>query len=128
MSAPPRPTQAEMRAAEATWGERPRPAMRLLGWKSLVKGSLRGFATAELPAGLRIHEIPVLSSNGKTCATFPSRPVLDREGRQVETNAKRQYSAMLEWRSRELGDAFSTKVIELVRQAHRDALDGEGAP
>jgi hypothetical protein len=101
--------------------------MRLLGWKPLVKNSLRGFASVELPNGLRIHDIPVLSNNGKCWATLPSKPVLDRDGKQVETGGKKQYAAFLEWRSRELSDGFSAKVVELVRQSHPDALVG-GAP
>lgn len=92
MSAPSRPTEAQLRTAEtATWGSKPpRPRMRLLVWKPLVKASLRGFADVELPSGLRIREVPVLHSNRKSWATLPSKPVLDREGWQVETNGERQ--------------------------------------
>jgi hypothetical protein len=51
MSAPHRPSQAQLRRGEAaTWGgpSPPRPAMRLLGWKPVIKNSLRGFADVEL--------------------------------------------------------------------------------
>jgi hypothetical protein len=99
--------------------------MRLLAWKPLVKNSLRGFADVELPSGLVIHEIPVLVSHGKCWASLPSKPVLDRaEQHVVEPNGKKQYVPILRWRSREIADAFSVKICELVRQAHPHALDG----
>jgi hypothetical protein len=53
-----------------------RPRLRLISFKPLTKGALRGFAHVELPSGLRITDCPVLISNGKTWATLPSKPVL----------------------------------------------------
>ena len=58
-----RPTAGELRAGEAAaWGPPPaaaRPRMRLVAWKPLRKGSLRGFATVELqPIGLRHNRRP----------------------------------------------------------------------
>src|ERR1700704_3627436 len=97
--------------------------MRLLSLKPLLKGSLRGFANVELPIGLRITDCPVLTSNGKAWATLPSKPVLDRDGKHVEVNGKRQYAPILEWRDRDLSDRFSELIVGLVRQRHPDALD-----
>jgi hypothetical protein len=101
--------------------------MRLVSFKPLAKGALRGFAHLELPNGLRITDCPVLTSNGKAWATLPSKPVLDREGRHVEVSGKKQYASILEWRDRDLSDRFSSAVVELVRAKHSDALDG-GTP
>jgi hypothetical protein len=67
----------------ATWGDRPdRPRMRLVAWRPVTKGALRGFATVELPIGLKIHDCPVFTSHGKTWATLPGKPQIDKEGRQ----------------------------------------------
>jgi hypothetical protein len=41
-----------------------RPRMRLLRWRPLVKNSLRGFATVQLP-GLVIYDVSVFISGGK---------------------------------------------------------------
>jgi hypothetical protein len=101
--------------------------MKLLEFKSLTKNSLRGFARVRLPNGLVIHDIPVLVSNAKAWATLPSKPVLDRDGRHVEVSGKKQYAPVLEWASRDVSDRFSARVVELVRDAHPDALGG-GAP
>jgi hypothetical protein len=125
---------AELRRAEAaTWGRRPdagppRPKMRLISWKPLVKNSLRGFAAIELPIGLKIVDCPVLVSNGKAWASLPTKPVLDRDGKHVKPDGKPQYSAILEWKSRDLADRFSETVVELILAEYPAALDGSGAP
>jgi hypothetical protein len=126
------PIEAELRRSErATWGPRPdvqptRPRMRLISWKPLVKNSLRGFATIELPIGLKIVDCPVLVSNGKAWASLPTKPVLDRDGKHVKPDGKPQYSAILEWKCRDLADRFSQSVVQLVLAEYPDALDDGG--
>ena len=133
-----RPTASELRHAEAaTWGPRPnaerRTAQRprtiaLIAWRPLVKGALRGFAAVELPIGLKLIDCPVLLSNGKAWANLPSKPVLDRDGRQkTDANGKQAFTAILEWRSRELRDRFSEVVIAALRQMYPSALDEAGS-
>jgi hypothetical protein len=103
-------------------------SMLLLAFKRVVKGALRGFATIELPSGLRITDCPVLVSSGKAWATLPSKPVLGADGRQSVIDGKRQYVAILEWKSRDLSTRFSQAVVDLVQQQHPDALDEEADP
>jgi hypothetical protein len=103
------------------------PSMRLISWKPLIKNSLRGFCSIELPIGLKVHDVPVLVSNGKTWASLPSKPVLDREGQHAEVSGKKQYASILEWRDRELANRFSDAVLNLVRAQHPEALDGGGS-
>ena len=111
---------AEMTAPE-------RPQMRLISFKPLVKGSLRGFATIELPIGLVIEDCPVLVGGNGAWAALPSKPVLDREGRQARPDGKPQYAALLKWRDRELQDRWSAALIELLRQQHPEALTERAA-
>ena len=120
-------TIAPNAATRATWGEPPatrRPrTLALVAWRPVVKGALRGFAAIELPIGLKIHDVPVLVSNGKAWASLPSKPQLDRHGHQkTAANGKPAYVSIIEWRDRALSAAFSDRVVELVRQAHPDAL------
>jgi hypothetical protein len=100
-----------------------RPRMRLVGWRPMLRNSLRGFADVELPCGLRILDCPVLESHGKTWAALPSKPVVTRDGTVSKINDKIQYAQMLEWRSRELSDTFSARIVALVRQTHPDAFE-----
>jgi hypothetical protein len=91
------------------------------------KGPLRGFATILLPIGLSLIDCPVLVSNGKAWA-LPSRPVLDRDGRQkIDANGKPAFATILEWRSRELSDWFSEDVIAAIHQMYPSALDEVGS-
>jgi hypothetical protein len=101
-----------------------RPRLRLISFKPFRKNSLVGFASIELPIGLRITDVPVLTSHGKAWATLPSKPVLGADGKQVEVGGKRQYANLLEWRSRDLSDGFSRAVIAAVRAQYPSALDG----
>jgi hypothetical protein len=102
-----------------------RPRLRLVSWKPIDKGSLRGFASVELPSGLKIHDCPVLRSHGKARATLPSKPQLDKEGRQkTGLNGKPAYSPEIEWRTRDLADRFSAAIVDLVRAQYPDAVGG----
>lgn len=123
------PIEPELRRAEAMWGSKPeampgKPKMRLVFWKPLTKNSLRGFATVELPIGLKVSDVPVLVSNGKAWASLPSKPQVDKDGlHKRDANGKPAYTAILEWRDRGLADRFSAAVVDLVRASHPDALD-----
>jgi hypothetical protein len=112
-------------ATAASRSEHPAPRpMRLISFKPVRKNSLRGFCSVELPIGLRIDDISIHVSHGRTWASLPAKPMLDAEGRQKrDANGKAAYSAMLQWRDRELADRFSERVVELVRQSHPGAID-----
>jgi hypothetical protein len=125
------PSPAQLRRAEAaTWGDKPparRPKMRLLDFRPLAKGALRGFARVELPSGLRISDVPLLVGKRGPFTTLPAKPVLDAERRQkCDANGKPTYAAVLEWRDRDLANRFSDAVVELVRREYPDSLDGAG--
>ncbi|HEY1430413.1 MAG TPA: hypothetical protein VGF39_02105 [Stellaceae bacterium] len=124
-------SQAELRPAEATRGSRPdatpeRRRMVLRECRPVPRNTLRGFCCVELPSGLVVRDISIHQKAGRWWASLPARPVLDAEGRQVRNHAAHaQYAALLGWRDRDLADRFSGAVVELVRLAHPDALDGE---
>ena len=97
--------------------------MRLVSWKPVAKGRLRGFTTVELTVGLRLTDCAVFVGAKGAWATLPVKPQLDRDGRQRNgADGKPSYSPDLEWRSRDLADRFSAAVVALVGAAHPDAL------
>ena len=101
-----------------------RPRMRLLSFTPRIQGALRGFATVELPIGLRLYDVLVFSGDKGPWAALPTKPQLDRERRQkIRVDGKPLFWPIAEWRNRELADRFSTAVVELIRQAHPDAFD-----
>lgn len=125
-----RPTAGELRAGEAAaCGPPPaaaRPRMRLVAWKPLRKGSLRGFASIALPIGLTIRDCPLLTGLHAPWATLPGKPQVDKEGQpKREVHGKLAYSAPLEWDGRELRDRFSRHRIA-PRAPPRCARGGRG--
>jgi hypothetical protein len=115
-------------ATAVGFGDRPPPKrMRLISFRPVVKGSLRGFCNVELPSGLVLKDVSVFVARGKAWAALPARPVIDSDGRHHVINDKRQYAAAVQWRNRDLNDRWSAAVVELIRAKHPDALD-EAAP
>lgn len=100
--------------------------LRLVSFKPLRRGSLVGFATIELPVGLKIIDCPVLESHGKGWAALPAKAQVDRTGQVIRQNGKTAYSPVLEWRDKRLHDAFSERVVEIVRAEYPDAFDQGG--
>jgi DNA-binding cell septation regulator SpoVG len=105
-----------------------RPRLRLVEWKPLVKNTLRGFVSVELPNGLTIREMPVLVGKNGPWVSLPAKPQIDG-GDQVrrDPNGKIAYVALLQWRSKELADRFSQAVIDLLLTHHSRALSGGSA-
>jgi hypothetical protein len=102
------------------YGDRPAPRhLRLVSWQPFRKGPPRGFATIELPIGLRIFDVPIRTGANGLWAGLPAKPEIDRDGRRkTDINGKPVYAEVLRWRDRELSDRFSRAVVALVRQAH----------
>jgi DNA-binding cell septation regulator SpoVG len=69
--------------------EAARPRMKLLGFRPLVKRSLRGFAHVELDNGLRISDIPVFAGHTGCWANLPARPQIDKDFRAKPTPTAR---------------------------------------
>ena len=119
-------TAAVDAATAVGYGDRPTPRqLRLVSWKPLLRGSLRGFATVEISAiGLRIIDVPVLTGSNGPWATLPSKPELDSEGRRKhDINGKPTWAPVIEWKSRALREGFSEAVVAAVRRAHPGDLD-----
>jgi hypothetical protein len=100
--------------------------LRLLGWRRLRQGKLYGFVNVELPIGLQVFDVPVLrGQDGQPWAALPTKPQVDRDGHQRhDGTGKAAYARVVAWRSRRLEQAFSQRVVDLVRRAHPEDLVG----
>jgi hypothetical protein len=88
--------------------------MRLIDWRPLQKGQLLGFSSVELPIGLCIYEVPLLHGQSEGLGG-----VADSEGRVLrELDGRPAYARVMGWRTKRLEEAFSSRVITLVRVAH----------
>jgi len=107
------------------FGDNPRPAMRLISFKPIVKSGLAGFASVELGIGLRLFDLPVfVGGQSGPWAGLPRKPQLDRERRhRIGADGKPAFEPVAEWRDRETSDRFSSAVIDLIRAAHPDVFE-----
>jgi hypothetical protein len=98
-----------------------------LRFRAISRGGLRGFAPLELASGLIIVDCPVFVIKSRLWVALPRKPVLDEAGRRkVSAAGKPAFQPILKWRDGDLADHFSAAVVELVRAAHPDALNGVG--
>jgi len=89
----------------------------------LVKASLRGFVSVELPNGLAIREMPLLVGKNGPWVSLAAKPQIDGGGQvRREPNGKIAYAAILQWRSKELADRFLRAVIDVLLTHHPRAL------
>ena len=50
---------------------------------------------------------------------MPAEPMRDRDGQILtDDNGKTRYRSAIKWASRELQDAFSAKLVELINAEH----------
>jgi hypothetical protein len=112
-------------ATAVGYGDRPARQRRLITWKPLVRGSLRGFSTVEISSiRLRIVDVPVLLGSNGAWAILPAKLELDSEGRRkLDINVKPTWASAVEWKSRELRERFSGVVVAAVRRAYPGNLD-----
>ena len=85
-------------------------------FSSFERNTLRGFAEINFAdLGMTIRDVAVHTKNGATWAQPPAKPQI-KDGAVVKDDAgKIQYSAIVEFGSREAQDKFSAAVIEAVR-------------
>lgn len=95
-----------------------------LAWKAMRRNSLLGFAKIQLGA-LIINDVTVNTSNGKTWANLPSKPMVDRDGVAMKTpEGKVRYVPLLEWATKESSDRFSEAVSAAVEEKEPGSLAG----
>jgi hypothetical protein len=100
-----------------------RPGLHLLEFRPVRKNSLRGFATVRLANGL-INDLGGGETGGRQWALLPSKAMIDRYGELIrDFGGKPRYSPVVDWASREVRDAFSRRVVELIRRADPEAFD-----
>ena len=87
------------------------------------KGSLLGFARVELPSGMILHDVTILTGERGPWASPPSKPMIDRDGVAMkDTNGKVRYSPIVEFASKEVRERFSAAVVDALRASHPEAI------
>jgi hypothetical protein len=84
----------------------------------MSRGMLRGFATITLGKSLKIADVSVFQSNGKTWASFPGKPLIGDGRALLDDKGKQRYVQFLEWTDKAASDRFSAAVVAAVRAVH----------
>jgi len=96
----------------------------------LKRNTLRGFLTATVPeVGIRLIDMPVHETNGRRWCGLPAKPQLSKDGVALrDDRGKIQYAPTVQFVCREIGNAFSERVIDALLEAPPNAFDdGETA-
>jgi hypothetical protein len=94
-------------------------------YRRLVRGSLRGFVTVEMPSGVIYHSVGLMQSHSIAWATPPSKPAIARDGSPIMKGGKALYSPIVSFNSKELRDRFSTAIVAAVLEQFPNAFDDD---
>ncbi len=97
--------------------------VQIRDWRPMRKGSLLGFAKIEMPSGLILVDVTILSGERGAWASPPSKPMIDRDGIALkDANGKIRYSPVVEFASKQVRERFSAAVVDALRAAHPEAI------
>src|SRR5690348_14715484 len=97
--------------------------IRILEVRALRKGGLLGFAKVELPSGMILADVAILTGERGPWASPPSKPIINRDGQALKDASGRiRYQAIVEFRDKATRDRWSAAIIEALRQAHPESL------
>ena len=94
------------------------------GWKAIDKGKVVGVAELHLPAlGVTISDCMMLrGDSGGEWVNLPSRPMLDRDGKQMtRDDGKKSYAEIFKWKDRAAKDAFSAAAVAAIEAYRKPA-------
>ena len=77
----------------------------------------------ELPSGMVLLDVTILTGERGPWASPPSKPMVGRDGIVLtDNNGKTKYSPIIEFASKEIREKFSNAVIDALRAAHPEAF------
>jgi hypothetical protein len=95
---------------------------RIHDWRQLRKNSLLGFARVELPSGMVVVDVTVLTGERGPWASPPSKPMIASDGVVMkDSDGKIRYTPIIDFVSKDVRN--SAAVIEAMRASHPEALD-----
>ena len=99
-------------------------SIQIRDWRPMHKGSLLGFAKVEMPSGMILHDVTVLSGERGAWASPPSKPQINRDGAIIKDDSgKTRYAPIIEFKSKETRQRFSDGVVEALRASHPKAFE-----
>ncbi len=97
--------------------------IQIRDFRPMRKGSLLGFAKVELPSGMVLNDVTIMSGERGPWASPPSKPMIGRDGTAMtDASGRTKYSPIVEFTSKEVRQRFSDGVVEGLRAAHPEAF------
>lgn len=97
--------------------------VKILDWREMRRNSLLGFAKVELPSGMVISDVTILSGEHGPWASPPSKPMVGRDGAVLkDAAAKVKYQAIIEFASKDIRTRWSDAVIAAMKIAHPEVF------
>jgi hypothetical protein len=91
-------------------------------FKAVARNSLRGFTRVRMPSGMIFHDVGIYETVGTRWASPASKPMLGRDGTQLQRDGKQAYSPMASFVSKEMRDKFSSSIIAAIEASHPEAF------
>jgi len=109
-------------------GKTYRPAKpSLMKWTPRRSGALLGFCSVQLPSGMILNDLRIMTGRNGLWVAMPAQKQLDRDGQpRLDANGKPIYSQIVEFKDKPTPDRFRAMVLELARAECPGDLD-EGA-
>jgi hypothetical protein len=99
------------------------PGFVIEEFTSVIRNTLRGFARVRTPSGMLLFDVAIHQKNGRAWASPAAKPMLSRDGTVIRNAANKiQYSPVVGFTSRELGDRFSDQVVAAMRERYPQVL------
>lgn len=90
--------------------------VKCLDWRTLERGSLRGFANIYIQeVHIIIRDVALHEKGGKRWAALPAKAQISKDRELIRDDAgKIKYATVLEFDNRRVADAFSDAAIRAV--------------
>jgi len=89
----------------------------------MPRNSLLGFAKVELPSGMIISDVTILTGANGPWASPPSKPQVSRDGTVMkDAGGKVRYAPIIEFKDKATRDRWSRSVIDALRASHPEVL------
>jgi hypothetical protein len=92
------------------------------GFKPFPRNSLVGFVRARMPSGMVLHDVAIHQQGDAAWASPAAKPQIGRDGTHIKKDGKPQYSPVVSFASKVVGDKFSEAILDALRASHPEAL------
>ena len=115
--------RSEFLATSAAVGKSHPVGFKLIEWSSLDRGTLKGYATVEMPSGMVMHDCPVFRSEDGQWSSIPaSKPLVGAGGVSRDKTGKARFIPIITFTTKQHRDRWSGAVVAALRAARPEVF------